>query len=103
MFGIVLQLLELRRRNGGNERVRIVGRPGGHREDVAVVRIDDDDRAALRFRFERFLRQFLQMQIERGDDGVVPARAASTILSDVLRPSWSNVILYSPCLPVSTC
>ena len=80
----------------GVNSVRIIGGPGGHGEDVAVVGIDDDDRSPLCFRFERFLGQFLQMEIERGDNGV----SRDGRRHDFLRGLPAILIERDPVLPV---
>ena len=66
--GVVVELVELGRGDGRDEQVRVERRPGGHREHVAVVRVNEDDGAGLAPLGEQVLAHALEVEVERGDD-----------------------------------
>ena len=70
--------------NGGDEPVGIDGRPGGHGEDFAIVRVDEDHRAALHTAFERLFAQPLEVGVEGGDDVVTGLRIEGNLLAGFL-------------------
>jgi hypothetical protein len=65
----------------GNEGVRIDRRPRRHRQDVAVVWIDHDERAALHAFLQHLLAKPLQLDIERRDDVVARLRRDGNLLA----------------------
>ena len=73
-------MLKFLGRDGWNERVRIISRPRGYRQNVAVGWIDNHDGAAFGFRFERFFSELLQSQIQRRDDVVSGHRRFDQLL-----------------------
>ena len=77
---IVLQGFKLFRRDRRNKEVRVVSRPRGQRENVAVVRIDNHNCAAFGFCFQGLLREFLEVKIERGDNIVTGHRRRNQFL-----------------------
>ena len=61
-------MLEFFSGNGRNEKIRIVGRPRSHRQNVALGWIDNHDGTAFCFGLQRFFCELLEPQIQRGDD-----------------------------------
>ena len=78
---IVLKLLERFRGDVWDEAVRVDRRPGSHGQDVAIVRIEDDQRAAFHALFQDLLAKPLQLHVERGDDIVSGLRRDADLLA----------------------
>ena len=77
---IILQNFKFFGRDRGNKQIRVVSRPRGERENVAIVWIDNHDRAAFCLSFQCLFRQFLQVEIKSGDDVVTRHRRSDQFL-----------------------
>src|SRR5690606_20575052 len=77
--------------DGGNKYIRIKRRPGRHGENVARLRLDHDDGAALRTIGQQLLRSPLYLLVDRGDDIVPWLRRYRYILRE---PISDRIVAY---------